>query len=150
MKFYQGSYFPPNFKYLGYIGLVAGVVLSLIGNIIAGIPILLVALVVSFTMIGCRVDVTNKTITNFTSVLGITLGKPENYKELKNIFVKPNEISQVLNARGSSTTLRYTIYNAYLFYDNQSILLTGDKNKARIITKMESVAKEFSVPLEIV
>ncbi len=57
------------------------------------------------------------------------IGKPQKYSELKSLLVKANEISQVLNSRGSTTTIRYTIYNAYLFYDNQSVLLTGHKNK---------------------
>jgi hypothetical protein len=150
MNFYQGSYFPPNFKYVGYIGLVSGVVLTLIGNLIAGPPVLLVALGLSFTRVGCKVDVSDKTITNFTSILGLLIGKPEKYTELENLLIKPVEISQVLNSRGSSTTLRYTIYNAYLFYDGQSVLLTGDKNKEKITVQMEQISKELGVPLEIV
>lgn len=150
MNFYQGSYFPLNFKYVGYIGLIGGVVLTLIGNLIAGLPVLFIAIGLSFTRIGCRVDIENNSITEFTSVVGVIIGKPENYSELKSLLVKPNEISQVLNSRGSTSTIRYTIYNAYLHYDDQSVLLTGNKNKDKIVTKMEIVAKEFGVPLEIV
>lgn len=129
MKFYQGSYFPPNFKYIGYLGLFGSVVLTLVGNVVVGIPVLLMALGLSFTMLGCNIDIKSKTITDFISVLGIVFGQAEKYSELKKILLKENEISQVLNSRGSSTTLRYTIYNAYLFYDDGSVLLTGDKNK---------------------
>ena len=150
MNFYQGSYFPPNFTYLGYIGLIGGVVLLLIGNIVAGPPILLIAIVLSFTRVGCRIDSTNKTITEFTSLVGIILGNPEKYLELKKLILKPNEISQVLNSRGSSTTLYYTIYNTYLFYDDQSVLLTGDKNKDKIEAKMTAVAKQLYIPLEVI
>lgn len=150
MKFYQVPYFPPNFKYLGYMGLIGGTVLLLIGNIIAGPPVLLVAIVLSFTRVGCKVDTTHKTITEFTSLLGIIVGKPEKYQALKKLMVKANEISQVLNSRGSSTTLHYTIYNAYLFYDNQSVLLKGGKNKEKIVSKMASVAKALAIPFEVV
>ena len=150
MNFYQGSYFPPNFKYLGYIGLIGGIVLLFIGNIVAGLPVFIIAIVLSFTRVGCKVDTNNKTISEFTSLAGILLGKPEKYNDLKKLLVRPNEISQVLNSRGSSTTLHYTIYNSYLFYDNQSVLLTGDKNKEKIEAKMAAVAKELSIPLEIV
>lgn len=131
------------------MGLIGGVVLTLIGNIVAGLPVLIVGLVLSFTMIGCKVDLKNKTITNFTSIIGVIIGDPDSYSVLKKLLVKPNEINQVLNSRGSSTTLHYTIYNAYLFYDDESILLTGNKNKEKIIAKMKLVAKEFGVPLEI-
>jgi len=150
MNFYQGAYFPPNFQYVGYIGLIGGMVLLLIGNFITGPLVLLVAIVLSFTKLGCKVDPNTKTITEFTSLVGIIRGKPEKYKALKKLMVKPNEISQVLNSRGSSTTLRYTLYNAYLFYDDQSVVLTGDKNKEKIETKMAAVAKELDIAFEIV
>ncbi len=55
-----------------------------------------------------------------------------------------------MNSRGSSTILHYTIYNAYLFYDSDSVLLTGDKRKERIEAKMKIVAEELSIPFEIV
>ena len=121
----------------------------LIGNIVAGPPVLLIGLGLSFTMVGCKVDVKNKTITNFTSIVGVIIGDPEPYAVLKKLLVKPNEISQVLNSRGSSTTLHYTVYNAYLFYDNETVLLKGHKNKEKIAAKMKLVAKEFEVPLEV-
>ena len=149
MKFYQESYFPPNFKYVGYMGLIGGVVLMLIGNIVAGPPVLFIGLGLSFTMVGCKVDVKNKTITNFTSVVGVIIGDPESYTMLKKLLVKPVEISQVLNSRGSSTTLHFTVYNAYLFYDEESVLLTGNKNKDKIAAKMKLVAKALDVPLEV-
>ncbi len=145
-EFLSSSYFPPNFKYVGYIGLIGGIVLLLIGNVVADPPILFIALVLSFTRIGCKIEVKSKTITDFTSIVGLELGKPQKYQELKKLVLKPNEISQVLNSRGSSTTLRYTIYNAYLFYDDQSILLTRDKNK----DKMAAVAKELYIPLDVI
>ncbi len=148
MNFNQDSYFPPSFTYLGYIGLVVGSVSMLVGNIVAGLPILLVSLGLVDTKIGCRVDTKTKTITDYVSILGLVFGTPFAYTELKKLVLKPNKISQVLNSRGSSTTLHYTIYNAYLFYDDGSILLTGDKRKERTEAKMKLVAEEFSIPFE--
>lgn len=130
------------------MGLIGGVVLTLIGNLTAGLPVLVVGLGLSFTMVGCKVDLKKKTITNFTSIIGVIIGDPESYTTLKKLLIKPNEISQVLNSRGSSTTLHYTIHNAYLFYDEESVLLTGNKNKEKIIAKMKPFAQEFGVPLE--
>lgn len=149
MKFYQGSYFPPNFKYLGYIGVIGGTVLTLIGNVVVGIPVFLVSLVVSTTLMGCKVDPQQKTITDFTSVVGLAFGTPKNYKLLQKLILREEVISQVLNSRGSSTTIQQTMYNGYLFYDAQSVYLTGSKHQEKMIEKMEGVAKELSIPLEM-
>ncbi len=72
MHFDQGSYFPSNFTYLGYVGLVAGSVFMLIGNVVLGLPVLLIALGISFTRMGCSIDNENKTISDYVSVLGLT------------------------------------------------------------------------------
>ena len=149
MHFDQGSYFPSNFTYLGYVGLVAGSVFMLIGNVVLGLPILLISLGLSFTKMGCSIDKENKTMSDYVSVVGLKFGSPQPFQKLMKLIVKQNEVSQVMNSRGSSTTLHYTIYNAYLFYDNNSILLTGDKRKERIEAKMKLVAEELSIPLEI-
>lgn len=149
MKFYQGSYFPPNFKYLGYIGVISGTVLTLVGNVVVGIPVFLVSLVVSTTLMGCQVDILQKTITNFTSVVGLAIGTPRNYKLLQKIILREEVISQVLNSRGSTTTIQQTMYNGYLLFDSQSIYLTGSKHQNKMIEKMEAVSKEFSIPLEM-
>jgi len=150
MNFDQEPYFPPSFTYLGYVGLVASSVFMLIGNVVAGFPVLMVALGLVFTKIGCRVDTKTKTITNYVSVMGLVFGSPFPYKELKKLIVKPNEISQVLNSRGSSTTLHYTIFNAYLFYDDESILLTGHKKKEKMVGRMKIVAQELGIEFEVI
>jgi len=150
MHFDQGSYFPANFTYLGYVCLVAGSVSMLIGNIVAGLPILLIALGLSFTRMGCSIEKEKKTISDYVSVLGLKFGSHQSYKELKKLIVKQSKESQVMNSRGSSTTLHYTIYNAYLFYDGDSVLLTDDKKQERIEAKMKLVAEELSIPFEVV
>ncbi len=150
MHFNQGSYFPANFTYLGYVGLVAGSVSMLTGNVVLGLPILLISLGLSFTNVGCSIDTEKKTISDYVSVLGLKFGSAQPYNELKKLIVKQNEVSQVMNSRGSSTTLHYTIYNAYLFYDGDSVLLTDDKKQERIEGKMKLVAEELSIPFEVV
>ncbi|MCF6352648.1 MAG: hypothetical protein L3J06_06525 [Cyclobacteriaceae bacterium] len=55
----------------------------------------------------------------------------------------------MLNSRGSSTTLYYTIFNAYLFYDDASILLTGHKKKGEIVGRMKIVAQNFGIEFEV-
>lgn len=148
MFFYQHSYFPPNFKYLGYIGLFGGIVLLLTGKVIVGLPIFIISLVLSFTRYGCKVNYRQKTITEFVSILGIKTGSAFGYKQLHKIVLKKEEISQVLNSRGSSTTLYQTMYNGYLFYDDQYILLQGNKNKNKMLAIMEKTADFLSLPLE--
>jgi len=149
MHFDQGSYFPANFTYLGYVSLVAGSVFMLTGNIVLGLPILLIALGLSFTSVGCSIDIEQKTISDYVSVLGLKFGSPQSYKELKKLIVKESQESQVMSSRGSSTTLHYTIYNAYLFYDDDSVFLTDDKKQERIEAQMKLVAEELSIPFEV-
>lgn len=148
MVFYQQSYFPPNFKYVGYIGLIGGVVLMLTGRVIVGLPVFIISLGLSFTRYGCKINKNNNTITDFIDIVGIKTGTPFGYNQLHKIVLKKEEISQILNSRGSSTTFYQTMYNGYLCYDDQYILLQGNKNKNKIFELMEKTASSLAIPLE--
>ncbi|MCF6361157.1 MAG: hypothetical protein L3J29_10405 [Cyclobacteriaceae bacterium] len=89
MHFDQGSYFPSNFTYLGYVGLVAGSVFMLTGNVVLGLPILLIALSLSFTRMGCSIDKEKKTISDYVSVLGLKFGSSQPFQELKKLIINP-------------------------------------------------------------
>jgi len=149
MKFYQGSYFPTNFTYLGYLGLPSSVVIYFVGNPFFALLIVLLSFAFAFTKIGISINPATKSIQEFTDFLGIKWGKYERYKELKTLRLKEEQFYQTLNSRGSTTTIEYTLYNAYLITDNESILLMGDKNKEKIVTKMEKVSKLLAIPFEV-
>ena len=150
LKFTLDSYFPPNFIFLGLFGVGIGITLAVIGKAVFGIIIILFSIPFSFTKRGTRINPVNKTISEFTSIAGIELGDDKPYEQLVKIKLKKEGYSQTMNSRGSSTTIRYTTYNAYLITDKESILLTGNKNRSKIAQKMESVAKRLGLELEIV
>ena len=54
-----------------------------------------------------------------------------------------------MNSRGSSTTIRYEVYNAYLVTDQETLLLTSHKNQGRVLRKIETVADQLHLPFEI-
>lgn len=148
MKFYQGLYFPTNFVYLGYLGLPSSVILYFVGNPFFALLILLFSFALAFTKTGVHINSANKTTQEFTYFLGLKWGKAIPYKELKEILLKKEHFSQTLNARGSTTTIEFTLYNAYLVTNHHTILLTGHKNKNKVLAKMESAASHLMVPLK--
>ena len=150
LSFKRGYYFPDNFIFLGIAGAGAGVVLLVIGKPwVVGAVLILLSLPLSFTYRGISLDPANKTIKEFIGIFGLEFGKKRPYDQLVKLVLKKERRSQTMNSRGSSTTIRYEVYNAYLVADTETLLLTGSKNQARVMRKMEAVANQLHLPFEI-
>lgn len=149
LSFTLDSYFPQSLVILGVFGIAGSLALIVVGKIFFGIVLIVISLPLSFTKRGTSINPGNKTIQEFTSIVGIKFGKDESYNDLKMLKLKERRVSQTMSSRGSVSTIRYTIYNAYLITDERSLLLTGDKRKSRISNKMEQAAKVLSIPFEV-
>ncbi len=149
LSFTRGAYFPDNFIFLGAAGAGAGLLLFALGKPWAGAILLLLSLPLTFTRQGISLDPVNKTIKEFTGLFGLELGKKRPYDQLIKLVLKKERRSQTMNSRGSSTTIRYEVYNAYLITDRETLLLTSHKNQGRVMRKIETVADQLHLPLEI-
>ncbi len=149
LSFKIESTFPLNFILVGLVGIAGGLVLTLEGPIVIGIPVLLISAAVVTTQRGTSINTEKRFIKRFTSVLGLKVGKKESYDNIHELRIKEQKMSQTMNSRGSSTTIRYTMYNAYLITDDDSILLGGNKKKDKVVKRMTKAADNLGVPLVV-
>ena len=129
-SFKLDSCFPPNFYALGIFGIIAGLTMIFyFDSNLYGVILLLISLPFCFTSKGVRINLKNKTIKTFTSVVGIEFGNSSPYRQLKELRLKSERISQTMNSRGSSTTLRYTEYTIVLITDSDRYDLDSAKKR---------------------
>ena len=150
LVFKSGTFFPENFVFVGIVGAIVGVSLIVTSSTGAGVILLLLSLPLFLIQKGVRLDPVHKTTKEFTGILGIELGKKRSHNQLVKLLLKKEKYRQTMNSRGSSTTLRYEVYNAYLVTDKETILLTRGKNEKRIARKIKSVADRLGLLLEFI
>ena len=149
MIFTVDSYFPTNFVMLGVVSLVGGIILILMTLFPLGLPLVAIGIVLVTTRKGTLINQSTKTIKEFIRIGGFIFGDDLRYETLHYILVREENYSQTMSSRGSTSTVRYTKYNAYLLLDDDSILLTGGSKQDKVVDKMTAAAKELGIDIRI-
>ncbi len=145
----NGFIFPSHFLFMGYLLVFAGIVVTVEFNF-GGIIVLIIGLLISTAANGTDIDLKNKKLREYNSVMGYKIGKFIPYSELTKLYINAVNTKQEIYTKVTTTsTIRYQVYNAYLrIDDHENILLASSKNKGKIIKRIEAFAKEAK--LEVV
>lgn len=134
----------PQLRYIGYAGIFIGLVKistdGLIGIIIAIISIIIV---MAFRPIKRILELNNNTVTP-RSLFG---SASEHFNKIERLDIKSTPVTQRLNSRGSTTEIRYELFQAYLVSDGTRILLGEEKTKKRLIEQLNRISALTNSPI---
>lgn len=142
------NFFPPAVRTVGYVILIAGILLIL-ANPIIGIAITLIGTFVSFAKKGVQIDIGSKRFRDYTGLFGLAYGRWESLEGFTDISVLRKRISTTAYSRSN----RSASTSSGIYYD--VCLLDKTHRTKRIINRLtneeESIknAKELSAILEV-
>ena len=135
-------------EYLGYVGIIVGVVLLWRNDLWVGLAIMLCSCIYLLLFFlakkQTKVDIQKKTI---TTRRGFRVVRSINYDEISSFYILAKKVNQKLNSRGSTITLVYTLYQGFVLADEQPYLLIESKNKKSVSSRLERIAATMNIEI---
>lgn len=141
--------FPFHFLLLAAIFFIAGLGIIMSHPYVSGILILFAAVIVT-AYEGTEIDPSSGSYREYNAFLFIKKGKRKRYGSIESIFVNAGKVSQKIYTAHttSSSTFSSVEYNAYLkFGDGNKIFLFSDKNRRRLMRRLQHVAGKLNTSI---
>jgi len=143
------NYFPLQFFIIGVLGLLVSVIMLTSGDWLVSLLIALPAFGFATMVYATKLDFEKQEIHDLIKVVGITIKREIHpFTKPEKLLIKPINMSQRLNSRGSSTTVRFVKYKGFLITDSGNHLLLEYKNKRKVERIMQKLANKMNLPLE--
>ena len=144
------SYFPTALKYAAAVIIIIAFVLLYKGFFIWGIIAVIVAVIVLKTDYVTDIDLKDRCITDFISVVGYPVGKEEiRFNQVDKVIITKGDFAQKRHPATQDRQRNWVDFTASLLFDNGQMfdLLTRTDKKKLIIGILEYI-KLFQVPVE--
>lgn len=109
------SYFPPQFRYVGFAFVIAGVIMILSNNLL-GIGFLLIGPAFFLLRTGIRVNFEERSFQEYKSVFGLHFGRWEKLREIEYVSVYQVTESQGMNGQSVHGENISTYFNTDLIF----------------------------------
>lgn len=141
-------YFSNQWLFFGLLLLVTGVILIFKLLIVGAIIVLMISVLIFTTHYHLSIDFNQKSYYDYVWLLGLKFGEKGTFESVEYIFIKKSKVSQTMNSRGSSTTIRKEEYDGYLKFseENKIHLLTSDSKK-QLLKKLSEIATKYSTKI---
>lgn len=145
----QESYFPQNFKFFGgllifgaFLTLGTAEVFSLV-RVIAFFALLGFGIVIISMRYGLKINVTDKTYTVYTLLLGFKIGKPESFNYIEKFYINQvTEKALATTRTGAKFDVRNKVYKAFIRLDNgEKIHLDTDNSEPVLMQRVDGYKK---------
>ena len=145
IDFRTSGYFPGSIMFLGILLLGAGIIIFL-KSWIAGVILFLTGVTIFTTHNRLRIDLESKVFLDYLWVLGFKRGTICPFESLQYIFIRKVMVSQKMNTRVSTTTIRKEVYKGYLkFSEENKIFLAENEQKERLVAKLRIISEKLHV-----
>ena len=103
-----------------------------------------IGLVVVSTHYRLSVDNETKTYHDYLWILGIKHGDKGRFNKVEYLFIRKGHITQKMNSRIHSTTIRKQVFDGYLkFSEENKIHLVSMENKNDLTKRLKSIAEQL-------
>jgi hypothetical protein len=115
-------------------------------NLIASLILFFICLIFFTTHYRLSIDLKNKTYHDYLWILGFRIGEKGSFDSIEYLFIKSSNVSQTMNLRVASSTIRKEVFDGYLKFSEQKKihLLTMD-SKESLLKKLNSISKLLKV-----
>lgn len=143
--FKTSGYFPWTIYFFGMVLAVLGLFVIL-KSIIIGSIIMLVSVVILTTHNRLTINFEKKIFQDYVWILGLKHGDIATFDHIEYLFIKKSKVSQTVNSRVSSMTVRKEVYDGYIkFSEKDKIHLMTKDNKSDLINKLNELSTKLNV-----
>lgn len=113
--------------------------------IIVGIFLTLISTIIITTHYRLAIDLHEKTYHDYVWFFGFRFGESGTFERIDYIFINKIRVSQTMNSRVSSSTIRKEMFDAYLkFSEENKIHLLTLENKEKLILKLKELSPNIN------
>lgn len=145
--FKTSNYFSGMPYILGFILLPIGFILLFSPKIIVGVGLLVTGAAIVTTHFRLAINHNQKIYTEYISLFGMKVSKEvSRFEVIEYIFIKKSRVSQNLNSRASSTTIRKDQFDGYLkFSEDDKVHLFSFEDKSVLLKRLRPIARIINV-----
>lgn len=148
VSFMTKHYFQGIFMYLGVMLGMISLILIIFQPIVAGGFAFITFLAIT-TVYRVKIDLNNNTCFEYLWLLGIKKGETYSFNEITQVKMYQNKMTQKLRSRGSSSTIRYTLYTGYLILDGDKKVFVGEsKHRDKLLNKLHEIATDLRAEVD--
>lgn len=147
VDFKTSRYFSGTIVFLGIVLIFTGLLMLAANNLI-GLVLLILSVPIFTTHYRLRIDFDNKSFHDYLWILGIKYGEKGQFETVEYLFVKMSKVSQTMNLKSLSTTIRKNVFDGYLKFseDNKVHLMTLD-DKDELIQRLKVIAEKMKAKI---
>jgi hypothetical protein len=143
LNFKTKHYFQGVFMFVGVTLGMAALILTIFEPLAAFLFAIITFLAFT-TVYKVKIDVKNKTCREYLWFLGFTKGETLTFQKVSQLKMHEQRMSQKLHSRGSSTTIRYTLYTGYIIFDDDKKVYVGEsKDRDRMLEKLQCIGEKL-------
>lgn len=140
-------YFSNQWLFVGIL-LMAGGIVMIFKVIIVGIFLTLISTIIITTHYRLAINLNKKTYHDYVWFFGFRFGERGTFEKVDYIFVKKIRVTQTMNSRVSSSTIRKEMFDAYLkFSEENKIHLLTLESKEELITKLKELSTKIGTKI---
>lgn len=141
------QYFSKQWIFFGILLMIVGIGM-LFKVIIVGVILSMMSTVIITTHYRLAIDLTAKTYNDYVWLIGLRFGEKGIFEKIDYIFIKKITVSQTMNSRGSSSTIRKEMFDSFLKFseENKIHLLTMAK-KEELIEKLTKLSSKINTKI---
>ncbi len=117
----SGSYFPPQFRYVGYVLVITGCIMIYSMNLF-GIGFIVIGPAFFLLKTGIRINFDERSYQEYRSVMGLYFGKWVNLPEIEYVTVYTESESQDMNVQSVGNEYNDTFFNTDLIFEEPNRL----------------------------
>lgn len=134
----------PQLQFVGFIGVVFSFVQAILGNYPQAGFFIVLSLIMLLLRPWTRLDIKRKTLIDFFLFIPYKRMKID---QINNVRLIEASVSQVLNSRGSTSTVSFDLYKILLDTHSETIVLKESRSKVNLLKKAGQIALAASVQL---
>ncbi len=147
VDFRISQYFSNQWIFVGFLLIIIG--LGIIFKvIIIGVLLSLMGIVIITTHYRLAINLTAKTYHDYVWLFGLRFGEKGMFENIEYIFIKKIKVSQTINSKVSSTTIRKEMFDCYLkLSEENKIHLLTIESKEELITRLRELSSKINTKI---
>jgi hypothetical protein len=148
MDFKLRNYLPFFFIVLG-IGLMAGALISILGNVLAAIGLFLVGFILTTTQDRLEINFDEKYYREYVWILGLKWGEKIEFSQIQYFYLTRSKKSVVYGQTYKNHYVTGTHYNGYIkFSEDDKILIADGSSKGWVLNRLRKINSKLRLEVK--
>jgi len=134
----------PQLDYIGYVGIIFAIVQFFMDNASQAGFFLVISIIILLLRFWSKFDASKSSLTDFFAFIPYRTKKLHRIDE---VLFTEGEVSQVLNSRGSTSSINYTLFKILLVTAEGNLILQEGKNRSKLFKRAKMIAQTLKTNL---